>query len=285
MQGQLRVGITIGVGGVHGGRETLRRSTTRLPKRWPTRSCVAAASSSTSTISRKRAGPPTTTRSTPKLRLINNIKDGDAEQCGRILEDKIFTKTSRGATFRPTCCAAVLRRAEHGPQDTRRHADALRRRLSGGGTEPVDLLLQAETTEEFYANVRSVVQDICWHVRQHRDRPKDRLKRAILDDILDRHFTDSTLTQTSVAESIRHQPAVPVALFKREIKVNMMDYIHRLRIDHARRLIAETDPFAREHFEAIRLCKRPDVQPNVQDVREHHAGPVPFDRQGQPEGR
>ena len=58
---------------------------------------------------------------------------------------------------------------------------------------------------------------------------------------IDTHYTDSNLSLSRVSEHLKLQPSALSLLFKEELGEKFIDYVLKVRMQHARQLLIDTD--------------------------------------------
>jgi len=174
-----------------------------------------------------------------ELRLINSVKYGDFRQCNLILNE-VYEENihRRKLSLRLMQCLffSIMSTALKTLDEIRiKYTDVFDDMLN-----PVDRLLESETIDEIYTNVQALFKTICDHINQLSVNRNTHLKKKLLEYICV-HFTEASLSQTSVAGAMGISSQYLSRYFKQEMGINMMAYIHKLRINYSKELLSSTN--------------------------------------------
>ena len=101
-------------------------------------------------------------------------------------------------------------------------------------------LYESETLQEFRRTVEQVFLTLI-DIRQQCDSSNDGAaqKIEVIKAYVDEHFTDNNLTGTFVAERFNLSSSYLSREFKRSVGCNMLEYIQKLRVEQAKKLLSD----------------------------------------------
>lgn len=105
---------------------------------------------------------------------------------------------------------------------------------------PVAALLAEETPEAMELIVKGFAQLVGHYVRQRRENHADSMKARILQYIREK-YSDNNLSLSYVADYFLITPNYLSAFFKEQVGDTFLNYLTRVRLDQAKKLLVETD--------------------------------------------
>jgi len=105
----------------------------------------------------------------------------------------------------------------------------------------VDISEEIETVDELEERLPHVLGLLEAEVEREREGRKNHSIAVRVKHYLDEHYADPDLSLLSVSDRFGLQSTALSHLFKNEIGVKFIDYILKLRLDHAKRLLIESD--------------------------------------------
>ena len=156
--------------------------------------------------------------------LAEAVSTGDARSAKAVLKKWVQTKQDESLEALPYL-----------------YADGVREILSGvhsGAKQqiPEQLLFQDASSVRLYLEL--LIDELC--ARTRRAQHDGRVESAILSYV-DENIFDPELSLSMVAEYFDQQKSFVSALYKREKGMNYVDYVNRVRIVHAAKLLRQTD--------------------------------------------
>ena len=98
---------------------------------------------------------------------------------------------------------------------------------------PMQIVFQCETFDEMYESISEILHKICDNVRTNRSHvPEDTI--GLVVEYLREHYTDVNLSQTELAVKFGLSQSMLSRLFKQVTGIKMVDYINKLRVEHAK---------------------------------------------------
>ena len=112
--------------------------------------------------------------------------------------------------------------------------------LMPDGSDPMALLFVQRTAAEMEQTVEIVVTHLCALVKENQKSHAVQLTEQILD-FLQLEYANSELTLSYVADRFYITSSYLSAFFKENVGDTFLNYLTRLRIDHAKKLICTTN--------------------------------------------
>jgi two-component system, response regulator YesN len=109
--------------------------------------------------------------------------------------------------------------------------------LPGAG-EPTKWMSESATAEQMFERIAAMYERICRSVHEDRTDHSEQLYQKLVQFIAN-NYHDNSLGLAMLAEQMNLSPIYISAFFKKHSGENMTDYITRMRISHAKRLLAE----------------------------------------------
>lgn len=111
-------------------------------------------------------------------------------------------------------------------------------RLAFEGTDPVKLIANSPSVEEMLRKMKDLCRFICDNVLEARNRQSKQLIGQIRTYIQE-HFHDHGLSLTALADHFQLAPQYVSTFFKKQAGINLTDYIIEIRIQEAKRYLAD----------------------------------------------
>jgi len=105
-------------------------------------------------------------------------------------------------------------------------------------TPVTEQVLRAETSDELAGVVFRTIREIVERVHPQRT-PKRKVQQAL--DYIAEHYASSGLSLAGVAKALFVSSTYLSSLFKQELGVNFLDYVHQYRIERAKALLQSSD--------------------------------------------
>ncbi|MDL2232286.1 AraC family transcriptional regulator [Ruminococcaceae bacterium OttesenSCG-928-L11] len=102
------------------------------------------------------------------------------------------------------------------------------------------MVTETRSNEEIRKNILMFMGDVCAAFSREHSRSGDKLNNEVLDFIAE-NYSDSNLSVESISDRFRKSRAHMFALFKEETGMSMLQYITKIRMDEAKRLLTDTD--------------------------------------------
>lgn len=104
--------------------------------------------------------------------------------------------------------------------------------------DPVQQLVRCNTAEEMHQRIREIFQTLCSYMTENRNDRGSQLLEDIMNTI-NESYTDSMLSLTVIAEKLNITPQYLSSFFKKQSGMNLLDYVGRVRVDHAKDLLKD----------------------------------------------
>ena len=95
-------------------------------------------------------------------------------------------------------------------------------------------------TQERVSLIEERIHKICQRVNRRKEN-KDVIWANQIKDYVQKHYQDPNLSNGEIAEYFRMNSAYMSTVFKTAMGINLMDYIHQVRVDKAKELLKNTD--------------------------------------------
>lgn len=172
------------------------------------------------------------------MRIMHALEQGDAALCMSIF-DGIFYPEADGepnVTQQQRACALVL----FNLFDDTVNCNAQLKRLFADDEGINRQLGDCIVFEDVLPLIRGMLESACRCIAAtSRDHAKLLVDHAV--QLIQQKYTDSNLLQTEIADALEVNATILSVKFKEVMGVNMSLYIRRLRVEHAGRLLRETD--------------------------------------------
>ncbi|WP_168120855.1 AraC family transcriptional regulator [Paenibacillus sp. HB172176] len=111
--------------------------------------------------------------------------------------------------------------------------------LVNDGHDPIKQIAESKTAEEMYKKIQGYFMKFCEAIKEERTDHSEQLYRSVTEYI-DRHFGDSMLSLALMANHFELNASYLSTFFKNYSGENITDYIAKVRVKEAKRLLAET---------------------------------------------
>ena len=95
-------------------------------------------------------------------------------------------------------------------------------------------------TQERVSLIEERIRKICQRVNRRKEN-KDVIWANQIEDYVQKHYQNPNLSNGEIAEYFRMNSAYMSTVFKTAMGINLMDYIHQVRVDKAKELLKNTD--------------------------------------------
>ena len=114
---------------------------------------------------------------------------------------------------------------------------------SDGGVHEAEQLLSKLSKVRSHQEMREVAFDILATLEDQVCTPPDTRNRKMpaIEHYIQNHYGDPNLCANSISETFKISPSYLSRVFKTDMNMGIVDYIHRVRIEAAKRLLRETD--------------------------------------------
>lgn len=172
-----------------------------------------------------------------EVQLMGAVKSGDAEGVRRLLESiyalhfgsrRITPEMGRCLFFN---MVSTLLKIVNGM--SLQPAD-----IFPGSFDPFKKLSLCETAEEMHAEISGLFLTLCRYMKARSSDHSQLLLQAIRDHIEER-YGDGGLSLTSIADAFHITPQYLSAFFKKQQGENLTDYVAKVRVGHAKRLLRD----------------------------------------------
>lgn len=173
-----------------------------------------------------------------EIRLLNFGKSGDIRNVKVALQE-IFDANFKINTLRPElgkCLFYDIVSTLYKLIDSL-HLD--QEELFGSGFEPLRTVEQCSTAEEMLEKFTELFEHVCRYVNEVQTDRGDYLYNRIREYI-DGRFGDSMLSLTTLSDEFGMNGKYLSAFFKKYSGQNLTDYIQAVRVQHAKKLLADT---------------------------------------------
>ena len=106
------------------------------------------------------------------------------------------------------------------------------------GLNPIKKLLNCETIKEMKFQITDILMKICENIELQKKSHNSTLKENIIQ-YMEAHYSDSNLNITTISERFHINPAYLSRFFKEQTGECVLDYLNRVRLDNAKRLMKE----------------------------------------------
>lgn len=101
-------------------------------------------------------------------------------------------------------------------------------------------MVKCETLDDLYCKIAQFYKTICERIKLKKEREDNKLGDMIIRYV-NENYCDNNLTLTVLSEKFGVTSAYLSRFFKSRTKYNFVEYLHRLRLKKAKRLLLETD--------------------------------------------
>ncbi len=172
-----------------------------------------------------------------ELQLINQTKHGDPENAERLL-DKLYEMNFSSKSLSPEKIGWLFQNMQ---STLIKIMDALRLapgEILAGESDLAKYFASAITADDKFDRIKAVFLNIGTKIKEERTDKGEELYNRIVG-FIEEHYHDNNLSLTMIAEHFDLSPIYISAFFKKQSGDNVSELITRVRIKHAKRLLAE----------------------------------------------
>lgn len=167
--------------------------------------------------------------------LINFTKSGDVDNVGKLI-DNLFHAHFSTRRITPELGRSLFNNMVSTLWKIINPMDPFYNEVFGNGFEPLKELSTCATVDEMKVKIRDWFLALCHFLNESRSRNTSLLSDRIAKYI-EQHYGDDMLSLTMIAEQFQLTPQYLSALFKKQTGMNLTDYLTRVRIDEAKKLM------------------------------------------------
>lgn len=110
--------------------------------------------------------------------------------------------------------------------------------IFAGGPQPYELLIASRTIQEMQGTLLWIYERICQHIHEDKNKHSHQLEDRITTYIRE-NYMDPDLSLTKVAGVFNLSSTYLSGFFKEQVGENFLNYVNKLRIDAAKKLLVE----------------------------------------------
>ncbi|CAG7614438.1 helix-turn-helix domain-containing protein [Paenibacillus allorhizosphaerae] len=172
-----------------------------------------------------------------EMQLINFTKSGDVENVDKLIGNLFHAHfTQRRIT--PEMGRSLFNNMVSTLWKIINPMDPFYSEVFGEQFEPLKDLSACSTVDEMKVKIREWFLALCHYLNVSRTRNSRQLSERIAQYI-EQHYGDEMLSLTIIAEQFELTPQYLSALFKKQMGLNLTDYVTRVRIDEAKKLMKD----------------------------------------------
>ncbi|WP_274652788.1 helix-turn-helix domain-containing protein [Paenibacillus humicola] len=172
-----------------------------------------------------------------EIQLINFVKSGDEDNVGRLIGNLFHAHFSQ-RVMTPDLGRSFFTNMVSTLWKIMNPMDPLYKELFGEGFDPLKELTDCPTAEEMKVKIREWFLAMTHYrgagLSSHGRKLFERIIRYI-----EQHYGDDRLSLTSIADQFELTPQYLSAFFKKQSGMNLTDYMTRVRIDEAKKLMRD----------------------------------------------
>jgi len=172
-----------------------------------------------------------------ELILINTVKTGDYNSVEKIL-DEVYTDNLKLHSVAPELGRGLFFNLLSTLIRIMNTTNIKFENVLPGGTNSVDYLAGCSTIEEMHIKIKMAFKLICNHISSNLNYGKSQLLEQITNYIM-QNYEDNTLCLATIADSLDITPQYLSTFFKNTKGENISDFIARVRIERAKKLLTE----------------------------------------------
>ncbi len=172
-----------------------------------------------------------------EIQLINFTKSGDVENVDKLIGNLFHAHFSQ-RRITPELGRSLFNNMVSTLWKIINPMDPLYREVFGAGFDPLRELSVCPTVEEMKLKIRDWFLDLCQYLNASRSSHGRQLAERIAAYI-ERHYGDDMLSLTTIAEHFGLTPQYLSAFYKKQTGMNLTDYLTRVRIDEAKKLMQD----------------------------------------------
>jgi AraC-like DNA-binding protein len=170
-----------------------------------------------------------------EIQLINFTKAGDVDNADKLIANLFHTHFSQ-RRMTPELGRSLLGNMVSTMWKIIHPLDPSYREVFGEGFDPLKELSACPTIEEMKVNIRAWFLALCQYLKSSRSRYSRQLAERVAHYIED-HYGDDMLSLTTIAEHFGLTPPYLSSFFKKQMGMNLTDYLTRVRMEEAKKLM------------------------------------------------
>ena len=172
-----------------------------------------------------------------EIQLINFTKSGDVDNAEKLINN-IFEMHFGMPRMTPELGKSLLFNMVSTLWKIVNPMDPLYAEVFGDRFDPIKELSDCTTVEEMKMKIREWFLTLSTYLKENRSEHSRQLTEKIAQYI-ERHYGDSMLSLTAIAEHFQLTPQYLSTFFKKQTGMNLTDYISRVRIEQAKKLMRD----------------------------------------------
>ncbi|MFE5320626.1 helix-turn-helix domain-containing protein [Paenibacillus sp. NPDC056579] len=172
-----------------------------------------------------------------EIQLINFTKSGDADNVDRLIGN-LFHAHFRERRMTPELGRSLFTNMVSTLWKIMNPMDPLYNEVFGEGFDPLKELSGCPTVEEMKVKISDWFLTLSHYLNAGRSNHGRQLSERIIRYI-EQHYGDDMLSLTAIADQFELTPQYLSAFFKKQTGVNLTDYLTRVRIDEAKKLMQD----------------------------------------------
>jgi len=172
-----------------------------------------------------------------EIQLINFTKSGDVDNAEKLINN-IFEMHFGMLRMTPELGKSLLFNMVSTLWKIVNPMDPLYAEVFGDRFDPIKELSDCATVEEMKRKVREWFLTLCTYLKENRSEHSRQLTEKIAQYV-EQHYGDSMLSLTAIAEQFQLTPQYLSTFFKKQTGMNLTDYITRVRIEQAKKLMRD----------------------------------------------
>lgn len=172
-----------------------------------------------------------------EIQLINFTKSGDVDNVGKVI-DNLFNAHFSQRRITPELGRSLFNNMVSTLWKMINPMDPYYSEVFGEGFEPLKELSACSTVEEMKVKIRQWFLALCQYLHESRSRNGHQLSDRIAQ-FIEEHYGDEMLSLTMIADHFELTPQYLSALFKKQTGMNLTDFLTRVRIDEAKKLMKD----------------------------------------------
>lgn len=172
-----------------------------------------------------------------EIQLMNFTKSGDVDNVDKLIGHLFHTHFSQ-QRISPELGRTLFTNMVSTLWKIITPMDPSYREVFGDGFDPLKELSVCTTVEEMKVTTRDWFLALCQYLSASRSSHSRQLSERIAHYI-EQHYADDMLSLTTIAEHFQLTPQYLSTLFKKQMGLNLTDYLTRVRIDEAKKLMED----------------------------------------------
>ncbi|MDQ0061457.1 helix-turn-helix transcriptional regulator [Paenibacillus harenae] len=174
-----------------------------------------------------------------ELQLINCIRSGDREQVIQLLTG-LFDKNFRNESIAPELGRCLLFSLSGTLLRILNSDTPTLQGFAEGEIDPVRQLLSSKTTDEMFVKTKELYLLVTESFKLERRDHDEQLLQQI-QTYIDANFADPNMSLNLLSEHLQITPQYISQFFKKMSGWNFSDYLTRVRLNHAKKLMADSE--------------------------------------------